>query len=421
MRRTRLLFPVLVLVATATCATPPPDRPDRTAGDREGTEPYVVLVSFDGMRHDMIDRADTPYFDRVAGGGIRAEGLIPSYPTKTFPNHYTLATGLYPARHGLVDNAFHDPAFGADYRLGDTDAVRDGRWYGGEPIWVTAERQGVHAASYFWVGTEAAIDGVRPTYFKEYDGSIPYEARVDTVLHWLSLPRPDRPRLILLYFDEPDHTGHRLGPDAPAVDSMIERMDRILGRLIEGIDDLPIRDRVHLVLVSDHGLEHVPEDHVVYLEDAVSLEGVRVLNNSTQALLYLEGDTARAHAIQRAVNDRLEHVTAYRPEQTPAHWHYEGNPRIGDLVVAADPGWVIGRRGARPRSSGGTHGWDPTSRAMHGIFLARGPGLRAGRTIAAFENIHVHPLVAHLLEIEPAEDIDGRLETLQSVLRIRAP
>lgn len=381
----------------------------------------MVLVSFDGMRYDMIDRADTPYFDRMAGGGVRAEGLIPVYPTKTFPNHYTLATGLYPARHGLVDNAFYDPTFDAGYRLGDTLAVRDGRWYGGEPIWVTAERQGVHAASYFWVGTEAEIEGVRPTYFKEYDGSIPYEARVDTVLHWLSLPRPDRPRLIMLYFDEPDYSAHRLGPDAPAVDAVVERMDGILGRLIEGLDDLPIGDRVNLVLVSDHGMAHVPEDQVVYLEDAVSLDDVRVINNTTQALLYLEGDTARAHAIQRAVNDRLEHVTAFRPEETPEHWHYEGNPRIGDLIVAADPGWVIGRRDGRPWSSGGTHGWDPASRAMHGIFLARGPELRAGRTIPAFENIHVHPLVAHLLEIAPADGIDGRLETLQSVIRARAP
>lgn len=379
------------------------------------------MVSFDGMRHDMVDRVSTPHFDRVAREGARADGLIPTYPTKTFPNHYSLATGLHAARHGLVDNSFYDPVLDTVYQMYDTEAVTDGRWYGGEPLWVTAEKQGMTAASFFWVGTEAEIDGIRPTYSKSYDGAVPYEARVDTVLHWLSLPLDRRPRLILLYFSEPDHIGHDRGPDHPAVDSVVERMDGVLGRLLAGLDRLPVGDQVHLIVASDHGMERVPEDQVVYLDDVVDLQGIRMIANITQALLYFGPDTSRLAGIREDVNDQLEHATAYRPNETPAHWHYRGNDRIGDLVVAADPGWVIRLRSWRPWDGGGMHGWDPRHPAMHGIFLARGPGIEPGARIPAFQNVHIYPLVAHLLGLEPAAGIDGRLEALEGVLREPAP
>lgn len=414
------ILPLLLLAFGAACASQASDVPHEPEIPARGPS-YVVLVSFDGMRYDMVDRAPTPSFDRVAREGVRATGLIPSYPTKTFPNHYSLATGLYPARHGLVDNSFYDPAFDAVYRLGDAEAVSDGRWYRGEPLWVTAEKQGMISASFFWVGTEAEIGGVRPTYFKNYDGSIPYEARVDTVLHWLSLPMERRPQLVMLYFSEPDHTAHERGPDDPAVDTVVERMDGILGRLLDGLDRLPIASRIHLVLVSDHGMAPAPEDQVVYLDDAVDLRGIRFMGNTTQALLYFGGDTSRIGAVQAAVNEQLEHVTSYRPDETPARWHYRDSDRIGDLVVVADPGWVIRLRAWRPWGGGGTHGWDPYHRLMHGIFFARGPAIAPMPAIPAFENVHVYPLVTHLLGLEPAAGIDGRLEVVEGMLRETAP
>jgi len=414
-------IPFVLLILGLACTPARTAAPERTA-EGPGSHPsYVVLVSFDGMRHDMIGRVQTPYFDRIAGSGVRAEGLIPGYPTKTFPNHYSLATGLYPGHHGIVDNAFFDPALGAGYRLGDTAVVRDGRWYGGEPIWVTAERQGVRTASYFWVGSEAEINGVRPTYSKEYDGSVPYEARVDTVLHWLSLPMAERPRLILLYFDEPDHIAHGRGPESPAVDSMVARVDTILGRLVEGMDTLPAGPRVSLLLVSDHGMAPVPEEQVIYLDDAIDLDGLHYINNMTQALFYLDGDTARARRIRDAANERLQHATAVLPRDMPDRLHYGDSRRVGDLVVMADPGWVLRLRDSRAWGGSGMHGWDPAHRMMHGIFLARGPRLLANRVIPSFENVHVHPLVAELLGIEPADGIDGRLDVLQPVLRAAAP
>jgi predicted AlkP superfamily pyrophosphatase or phosphodiesterase len=376
---------------------------------------YVVMVSFDGMRYDFIDRANTPNFLRVAASGVRATGLIPGYPSKTFPNHYGIATGLYPAHHGLVDNTFYDPDFDATYSMGNRDAVRDGRWYRGEPIWVTAETQGVPTASYFWVGTEAPIQGVQPGIFKYYDGSVPYGARVDSVLAWLSLPAPERPRLILLYFDEPDGTAHANGPDAPAVDAVVEELDGYLGDLLDGIASTPVADQVTLILISDHGMEEVPTDSVVYLDDYATLDGVRVIYNSTQALLYFGGDSARIDEVYAALGT-VAHATVYRRGETPARWHYDADRRIGELIVAADPGWVIRTRDWTPWTGGGMHGWDPYHRAMQGVFLAAGPRIHQNLEISAFENVNIYPLLAELLDLEPADGIDGDLSVLAPIL-----
>ena len=409
--RAAALASALVL---AGCGRPPqPAEPPRPDGDAS----YVVLISFDGMGPDFLDRTETPAFDRVANAGVQAEGLIPAYPSKTFPNHYSIATGMYPANHGLVDNRFYDPELDAVYSIGDRDAIRDGRWYRGEPIWVTAEKQGVTTASYFWVGTEAPIQGVQPTYFKYYDESVPYAARVDSVLNWLALPETDRPRLVMLYFDEPDWIAHRRGPGAAAVDSVVRVLDGHLGRLLDGLDTTPVADRVTVILVSDHGMKAAPTDQVIFLDDHADLDGVRTIYTGTQAKLYFGGDTARMEQVYRSLADRLpEHAAVYLPEETPARWHYDQNQRIGDLVVAADPGWVVRPRDGRPWRGGGSHGWDPYHPAMHGIFLAAGPAIRPGDAIPPFENVHIYPLVARILGLEPAGDIDGRPEVLEGLL-----
>lgn len=381
-------------------------------------ETYVVMVSFDGMRYDFLDRVPTPAFDRVAAAGIRAAGLIPAYPSKTFPNHYTLATGLYPANHGIVDNEFYDPQFDAVYALHDREAVEDGRWYGGEPIWETAERQGLVAASYFWVGTEAV--GLRPTYWKRYDGDVPNAARVDTALAWLGLPLERRPRLVMLYFSDVDDAAHRYGVDAPQLDSAIVAMDAVLERLQHGLTAVEVGSRVNLILVSDHGMAPVPLDQVVYLEDYADLSGVRVIDNSTQALLYFDGDETQLWAVHDALAGRIPHAKVHLKEELPGRWHYSHSRRVGEIVIAAEPGWMVASRESRPWRGVGMHGWDPYFRAMHGIFLAAGPGVRPGGELASFENIHVHPFAAALLGIDPAPGIDGRLDVLEPHLRTPA-
>jgi predicted AlkP superfamily pyrophosphatase or phosphodiesterase len=407
--------PVLAALAfLAACGpVPPPDEPaPSTEADARA---YVVMVSLDGMHPAFLARNPTPNLDRIAERGVMATSLIPTYPTRTFPNHYTMATGLRPARHGLVDNAFYDPALDATYRLGDRSTVEDGRWYGGEPIWVTAERQGVRSASFYWVGTEAPVQGMQPSAFKYYDAAFPYEARIDSVLHWLSLPAPERPGLVLLYFDEPDVTAHNRGPAAAGVDSVVRELDRLMGTLTDGLAALPIGDRINLILVSDHGMAESSPDNVIVLEDFVDLEGVRVVHNTTQAFLYFDGNEDRLWEVYEGLRERLHGATPHLRDETPEHWAYRLNRRIGDIVVEADPGWIIRWPGGR-WTSPGMHGWDPRMPEMHGVFLAAGPGLRRGVVVPAFENIHIYSLVARLLDIEPAADVDGNIEAVADLL-----
>lgn len=214
--------------------------------------PYVVLVSFDGLRPDYLDRFDTPHFARLAARGARAEGLVTVFPSLTFPGHYSIATGLYPEAHGIVANRFYDPQRDDEFDFRDDDDPGDGSWWGGEPIWVTAERQGMVSAAFFFPGTEAGIGGVRPSHWRPYDGRVPNAERIAQVLAWLALPEGERPHLITLYFSLVDGAGHDLGPDAAGMRRSVEAADRLLGRLLDGVDALPHAARVALVVVSDH-------------------------------------------------------------------------------------------------------------------------------------------------------------------------
>jgi predicted AlkP superfamily pyrophosphatase or phosphodiesterase len=378
-------------------------------------KPYVIVVSFDGFRHDYVDRIETPNFHRVIHGGVRAGGLIPIFPSKTFPNHYSIATGMYAENHGLVDNSFYDPVFKATYRLGDTLTVRDGRWYGGEPIWVTAEKQGMVSAAYFFVGTEAPIGGVLPSQYHKYDAAVTNETRVAKTLEWLRLPPEQRPHLIMLYFSDVDDAGHRHGPDSPEVAAAVKQVDGVLGQLLDGVEKLPIADKVNIVLVSDHGMAPVDTVRVEYLDDVVELDGVQVLGNGPYATLWV-GDAKRAETIAATLRGRLRHARVLLKEEFPDRYRYRGSRRTGDVLVLAEPGFQVGVRARRP-GGGGAHGYDPASNLMQGIFFAMGPQLRSGVMVPPFENIHVYPLVAHLLGLKPNPKIDGRLDVLRPILR----
>lgn len=379
-------------------------------------KPYVVVISFDGFRHDYIDRVETPNFDRLIARGALADGLIPVFPSKTFPNHYAIATGMYAQNHGLVDNNFWDPELGDFYTLRDREKVGDGRWYGGEPIWVTAERQGMVTAAYFFVGTEAPVAGVRPSHYRLYDGSVPNETRVEQVIEWLRMPEETRPHLIMLYFSDADDAGHRYGPDAPEVDEAVRELDRVLGLLLDGVATLPIADQVHFVLVSDHGMTGLDPEKADFLDDHVDLDGIRVFGGGPYAVLWTDGDTDRRDRIVAALNKGLRHARAYTRDEIPEEFNYKHHRRAGDILVLAEPGWQIGQSRARGPMTGGTHGWDPAAREMHGLFLAAGPRIREGVRIPAFRNVHVYPFIARILGLTPNPSVNGRLEVLAPIL-----
>ena len=382
-------------------------------------KPYVVLVSFDGFRHDYRARYDTPNFDRVADAGAVADALIGVYPSLTFPSHYSIATGLYPENHGLVGNRFYDPTRGEQYSYRNQTNVQDGTWYGGEPIWVTAETQGMVTAALFFVGTEMALGGVRPTFWTTYDSRLRHRDRVDRVLAWLALPAPERPHLVTLYFSAVDSAGHNGGPTSPAVADAVRGVDAALGRLLDGIERLPYGDQVSTVLVSDHGMGRVDPDRVTGLWDVADLRDTRIVVTGTGANLFVPGDQGRARAVRDDINDDLRGGRAYLRHEVPAALHYRGNPRIGDVVVVAEPGAMVGadRSSSPPTAS---HGWNPQHPDMQGIFLAAGPDISSGGRLGPVESVHVYPFLARLLHLTPHPDIDGEASVLAPLLSTAA-
>ncbi len=386
----------------------------RANAEEHRGKPYVLLISLDGFRHDYLDVHDAPNLERWAAEGVRAESFVPGYPSETFPNHYTIATGMYPGTHGIVSNDFFDRTRNARYRLGDRDAVEDGGWYGGTPLWVAAERAGMVTASYFWVGTEADIQGVHPSYYYRYDGSIAQAERVRAVLEWFSWPEEYRPHLVTLYFAAIDSAAHDHGTRSEELASAIARLDDQLGVLFDGLRALDFG--VNVFVVSDHGMVDVDPARVIYLDDIVDLQGVRAIGSGSHSLLYVDGE-ARVEALYEALKNAENHYRVFRSGETPEHWN-AAHPRLGDLIVAAEAPYSIRFRNMRGEVSGGAHGYDPVRHPdMHGVFFAQGPGLADAMTIPSFENIHIYPLVMRILGLEIVEEIDGRLDVLEGILR----
>lgn len=406
----RLILPVALMAGCRTHrAVPTPEPP-----------PPLLLVSLDGFRPDYLTRYEAPTLRRLAREGVVApEGMAPSFPSKTFPNHYTIVTGRYPAHHGIIANTMYDPAMDAWFRISDRDAVADGRWWGGEPLWVTAETQGLKAGTYFWPGTEAAIGGVRPSYWKPYDGAVSGEARVDTVLAWLDLPEARRPTFLTLYFSDVDTEGHRHGPASAEAAEAVERVDGYLARLVRGLEARGLYDRLNLIVVADHGMTPTDAENVIVLDDYLDLDDVEIAEQSPVLMLWPR--PGRADAVYEALHGAHPHLQVYRREDLPARWHFGGHRRIPPIVAVADAGWRITRERAwyeqhRDRFAGGEHGYDNALPDMRALFVAHGPGFRQGLRVPPFANIHLYALMAHLLHLTPAPN-DGRLDSVRTMLR----
>ncbi len=413
-----VLGPLLALGCTSARAPAPIVEHAATPVGR----PYVVLVSFDGFRYDYLDRYHPPAFTAIAAAGVRAASLVPSFPTKTFPNHYTLVTGLVPGHHGIVGNVFYDPARRAWYRSSDSLAVRDSSWYGGEPIWATAERNGVRASAFFWPGSEAAIGGVRPTYMARYDARIPNSQRVDQTIAWLRLPAARRPHLALLYFSVVDDTTHRYGPEAPQTAGAVATVDDVLRRLLDSLAVLPIRDSLNVVLVSDHGMTATPPSQTIPVGDllvrgGVDTAGIVMGDNGPTISLWFGADSARRRRARDVLADATTHARAYLRRDTPARWSLRDAARAGDLLLVAEEGWILQRRGTDKAPSAGSHGYDPEVRSMHGIFVAAGANIRSAGALPSIANVDIYPFVAALLRLDRVPKVDGSLGGLAAVIR----
>ncbi len=392
-------------------------RPDNTPAQQ--AKHYVVMVSLDGFRYDYAKKYDAKNLLAFAKQGASApEGMIPSYPSITFPNHYTLVTGLYPEHHGIVANTFYDPVRKARYSYTDAASDTDGTWYGGTPLWVLAEQQGMRAACFFWPGSEAAIQGVRPSYYLHFDTHFPDEKRIDQVIEWLKLPPEQRPHFITLYYYEPDHSGHNFGPDSPEVRAAVLHVDSLMGKLKRDLDALHLP--IDLIVVSDHGMEKVQGTWI-------DLDKYADLTNfdTDGALLYPKGDPAEAEATAEKAYNQLKKADSrfivYRRAKVPAALDFNQNPREGDPVIVPTGPYIIRAHAPyevtspRPPPEG-MHGYDPaTMKSMRAIFYAVGPDIRPDSTVKPFENVNVYPLVAHILGLDPPK-VDGSLNVLSGIL-----
>ena len=380
-------------------------------------EQYVLLISFDGFRADYIDWFNTPNFDQFKINGVRSEGLKPVFPTKTFPNHYSIATGMYIENHGLIGNNFFDQKLGEFYTLKDRNKVEDERFYGGEPIWTTAEKQGLKTASYFWVGSEANAGGIQPSIWKKYNEKRPFEARVDSVIKWFKMPKPIRPRLVLLYYHEPDKTGHKYGPKSANTKRIVEKIDELLGSIVKKLNTLDIYDQLNIIILSDHGMAETNRKKIIPLNKYINTQKIKIEGSGPYALLYSD----EKDELDIAYNNlkKVENINTYKKNKIPKYWHFSNHYRIKDLLIVAKEGWTIVESDYDISTyfSKGNHGYDNSLKSMKAIFFAKGPYFKNNYNAPIINNIDIYPLIAHILNIIPNKDIDGKLENVINILK----
>lgn len=382
-------------------------------------KPYLVLVSIDGFRWDFPDLADTPALDRIAARGLKAEALQPVFPTLTFPNHYSVATGVMPARHGIVANEFPHESGRWWYYYKDRTTVQDGRWYQAEPVWVTAEKHGMRSAAYYFVGTEADVAGVWPSSWHKFDAETSNADRVSKVLDWLASPPEVRPHMITLYFEEVDDNTHWHGPGSPESLAAITRIDTEIGALLDGIEALEHAGRVYVIVLSDHGQAAYDEEKATLVLDRfVSLEGARCVEGGAYVFVHLEqADPDRAIEMRDAINDHWDCGRALLPSEAPEAWDATASARHPDLLVMADPGCaVLSTEGRKSKITPGDHGWAPEMPEMRGIFYAMGPRIPAGTRTGVLNVTDVYPLMMSILELPYPHAIQGDPDVLPPLL-----
>lgn len=378
-------------------------------------KPYVIMVSFDGFRYDYAERYNLANFKKMIREGASAEAMIPSFPSKTFPNHYTLVTGLYPGHHGLVDNEFYDPDQKKMYSIKNRVMVEDTSFYGGTPLWQLAQQQGLKAASFFWVGSEAKIKGRFPDYYRLYDARVKDEERVTQTLDWLKLPLAERPHFISLYFSLVDTESHASGHQSERLKQTVQKADSLLGMLLDGVSKIKLP--INIVVVSDHGmLEMKREDRVfIYVNKLIDVNDKSVVfaNAGSQAHFY----TKNVDSLYTILKSQEQNFKVYKQSEFPEYWHYQ-HKRAGDILVVAEPGSYIltaARNFGSWIGSGyfGEHGYDPHRvKDIHGIFYAIGPNVKKGVRLKPFENIHVYPFVSKILGLK-TPPIDGDVKVLE--------
>ena len=369
---------------------------------------YVLMISFDGFRYDYTQYVSTPNFDSIEAKGVKAKSLIPVFPSLTFPNHYSIATGSYSGNHNIIANHFYDKFLDSRYSMYDSESVSNGNFYSSEPIWVTAERNSYKSATFFWIGSEAEINGYRPSIYKKYNPNVTYTARVDSVFKWLSLDFEKRPSLVMLYFNEPDRSGHIYGSSHSNTFSMVTKMDSILGYIEKNISKLDIKDSLDVIIVSDHGMVDVSVDKTILIDNYIELDRADNVNGGG-ALMLINSDNSQLINQFYLSLKKVKNLLVYKRDNIPERYNYLGRS-TPDILLLADEGWFITTEKDflnKKKKPLGMHGYDSIHKSMHGIFYAYGPSFKDGYIIDSFENIHIYPIICEILNINPYIKSDG--------------
>lgn len=384
-------------------------------------QPTVILISFDAFRYDYIDRFHPPELEALAKDGVRAKWMIPSFPTKTLPNHYTIATGLYPGHHGIVANQAYE--FGEVFSSDDRRTVADPKWWGGEPIWVTAQKNGMTTASFFFVGSEAPVGGVWPTIHRDYNANVPNTMRVDTALKWLDLPVEKRPRVITLYFSITDDVGHEFGPDSEEIKYAVGEVDDLVKRLMDGLKARKIDKKANVIIVSDHGMANLDYSHAVLFDDHFDLAlAERIL--WTKEIIQIFPKPGNLDLILTKMK-AADHVTCWKRENVPSRMHYSEGTRIAPIVCSTEQGWMASshknyddwfRNLSEPTRLRGAHGYDNKYPEMRATFVAHGEAFKRGYVAEPFENVEMYNVMCKILGLKPAKN-DGDLKRVKGMLK----
>ena len=380
---------------------------------------YTILISFDGFRWDYPNRGLTPNLDFIKENGVQALSLQPCFPSKTFPNHYSIVTGLYPENHGIIANSFTNPYNNQKYSLWDSTAKDNAMWYKGEAIWETARRQGVISASYFWPGSEFNIDYRRPNYSKKFIYTTPYDDRINGAIQWLQFPFDKRPHLILLYFDATDTSGHNYGPNSKEVNQSIAMQDSLLGKIFSGLEKLNLRDSTNVIVLSDHGMTELSPDKVINIDKLLS--GFEFESSDKGTMMFIYPNEEEKIKVYQQLKKSEKNFRTYWKKDLPDYLHYKDNPNVAEIVLISDLGYsLFDGKDVEKYSKKfplGNHGYDPTNIDMHGIFYAIGPDFKEGYTCGTLNNIDIYPLLAKILRIFPNNNIDGKLERIEFLLK----
>ncbi|GAA6029087.1 hypothetical protein JCM8097_001587 [Rhodosporidiobolus ruineniae] len=396
-------------------------------------DPTVILVSLDGVRADYLERGLTPHLLNISRKGLRAEYLEPVFPSLTFPNHWSLLTGLYPSSHGIVANDFWDPSLDKEFVYTEPAQSWASEWWGGEPIWATAVKNALRSAVLMWPGPPLMADGTKPTLWYPFVDHYHFRKKVDRVSKWLDMPYSHRPHLMTVYAPDVDQAGHKAGPHSKTVEKALSGLDEFVREIFEQVDARNLTDAVDVVVVSDHGMTETSNDRLIFLDDILGADGFAAIDRNEgwpSAGLRFKPGTDTAEMLRRlkaagAGGSGKEGFECYTSEDMPERWHFTGHERISPIYCVPHLGWAFTNHHelevvmANNYAVKGNHGYDNASPEMHGIFVAHGPfaeRVKAARrltrkkrediptdpattVVPGFSNLEVYGLVANLLRI----------------------